>query len=130
MILVFSCGPQKKYIKYAVKKGETIRTIAKKYDMKTIDLLKLNPEVSRRPAPYTLIRIPDKKYAKFRSVSKSTHTHIVSPKETIYSISKKYLVSIDALNKANPTIKKGLKIGKRFKNWNGVDDSQKRYENC
>ena len=56
-----SCGQQKKYIQYKVKEGETMRTIAKKLDMKTKDLLRLNPDVGRKPDANTVIVIPNKK---------------------------------------------------------------------
>lgn len=56
-----SCGQQKKYIQYTVKQGETMRTIAKKLDMKTKDLLRLNPDISRKPDANTVIIIPNKK---------------------------------------------------------------------
>ena len=61
-ILTFtvSCGQQKKYIQYKVKEGETMRVIAKKLEMKTKDLLRLNPDVSRRPKANTVILIPSK----------------------------------------------------------------------
>ena len=50
-----SCGQQRKYIEYKVKKGETMRVIAKKLDMKTRDLLRLNPDVGRKPEVNTVI---------------------------------------------------------------------------
>lgn len=61
-----SCGQQKKYISYKVKKGETMRTIAKRLDMKTRDLLRLNPDVSRRPDANTVIIIPNKNVSKLK----------------------------------------------------------------
>ena len=68
-ILTFtvSCGQQKKFIQYKVIQGETMRVIAKKLDMKTKDLLRLNPDISRRPKANTIIIIPNKK-------SKVVHT--------------------------------------------------------
>lgn len=57
-----SCGQQKKYIQYKVKEGETMRNIAKKLDMKTKDLLRLNPDVDRRPVANTVIVIPNKQF--------------------------------------------------------------------
>lgn len=62
-ILTFtvSCGQQKKYIEYKVKEGETMRAIAKKLDMSTRDLLRLNPDISRKPAKNTVIIVPNKK---------------------------------------------------------------------
>ena len=46
-ILTFtvSCGQQKRYVSYKVQEGETMRDIAKRLDMKTKDLLRLNPDV-------------------------------------------------------------------------------------
>jgi LysM repeat protein len=61
-ILTFtvSCGQQKKFIQYKVVQGETMRVIAKKLDMKTKDLLRLNPDVGRKPEANTVIIIPNK----------------------------------------------------------------------
>lgn len=61
-ILTFtvSCGQQKKYIQYKVKEGESIGEIAKKLDMKTKDLLRLNPDVDKNPDANTVIIIPNK----------------------------------------------------------------------
>ena len=55
-----SCGQQRKYIQYKVKKGETMRVIAKKLDMKTRDLMRLNPDVGRKPEVHTVILVPSK----------------------------------------------------------------------
>lgn len=65
-ILTFtvSCGQQKRYVTYKIQEGETIRDIAKRLDMKTKDLLRLNPDVSRRPEANTLIVIPNPKIKK------------------------------------------------------------------
>ena len=62
-ILTFtvSCGQQKKYVQYQLKEGETMRTIAKRMEMKTKDLLRLNPDVGRKPEVDTFIIIPNKK---------------------------------------------------------------------
>jgi LysM repeat protein len=61
-ILTFtvSCGQQKKYLEYKVKEGETMRVIANKLDIKTRDLLRLNPDVGRKPKANTVIIIPNK----------------------------------------------------------------------
>ena len=58
--IAVSCGQQKKYVTYKVKQGETMRSIAKKLDIKTKDLLRLNPDVGRRPKADTEIFIPNK----------------------------------------------------------------------
>lgn len=53
-----SCGQQKQYVEYKVKKGETMRMIAKRLKMKTRELLELNEGVGRRPQENTVIIIP------------------------------------------------------------------------
>jgi LysM repeat protein len=56
-----SCSQQKKYVEYKVKEGETMRIIASKLDMKTSDLLRLNPNFGRKPEANSVIVIPNKK---------------------------------------------------------------------
>lgn len=111
---VFSANAQnqKKYITYTVKKGESIRKIAKRYKLKSKDLYRLNPDVKRRPKANTVILIPNVNYKEDAVVITPSKVHIVQPKETLFGISKKYSVSIDALKGANPILRSmGLKIG-------------------
>ncbi|WP_435254341.1 LysM peptidoglycan-binding domain-containing protein [Tenacibaculum sp. A30] len=70
-ILTFtvSCGQQKRYVSYKVQEGETMRDIADRLDMKTKDLLRLNPDVSRRPEANTVIVIPNPKLKNSTSTS-------------------------------------------------------------
>lgn len=88
-ILTFtvSCGQQKKYIEYKVKEGETMRVIANKLDMKTKDLLRLNPDVSRKPGTNTIIIIPNKEIKTAQNNTKNielnTKKNIKQPKDTI-----------------------------------------------
>jgi LysM repeat protein len=69
-----SCSQQKKYVEYNVKQGETMRTIAKDLDMKTKDLLRLNPNIGRKPAVNTVIIIPNKNTTSTNSDTKNTAT--------------------------------------------------------
>ena len=62
VVIASSFGQQKKYISYTVKKGETIKGIAKRLGIKTKDLLILNPDIGRKPVPETLIIIPNNEY--------------------------------------------------------------------
>lgn len=123
---------EKKYTSYIVKEGETIRSIAKDFDISTRDLLRLNPDVSRRPDSETVIIVPNKKYGKnmiesgFQNNSDGK-LYEVQPKETIYGISKKFDVSINDLIQANPALENGLKIGMKlhipqFKNTSEVNE--------
>ncbi len=60
--IAISCGQQKRYITYKVQEGETMRDIANRLDMKTRDLLRLNPDIGRKPVPNTTIIIPNPKF--------------------------------------------------------------------
>ncbi len=115
-ICVFSflgaCAQQKEYISYTVQEGESLKDIAKKFDVKSKTLSKLNPGISKRPNPNTVLLVPNVNYDENEVVVKASKTYIVQPKETLYGISKKFEVSIDSLKKENPQIDvEGLKIG-------------------
>jgi LysM repeat protein len=61
-ILTFavSCGQQKRYIQYRVKKGETMSKIAQKLEMKKKDLIRLNPDIDSEPKANSFIVVPEK----------------------------------------------------------------------
>lgn len=107
---------QKKYVSYTVKKGETIKSIAKTYKISKRDLLRLNPGVSKRPKPNTVIIVPNKNFGRVvRNTNKTNEKlYTVKPKETLFGISKKFGVHIDELKAINPTLKDGLKIGMKL----------------
>ena len=118
-----ACGQQKKYVSYTVKKGETIKTIAKDNDIKVRDLLRLNPDVSRKPDAMTVIIIPNRKYKTGESTSttvSTTHiykgkTHRVLRKETLFSIAQKYEISVEELKLANNMSSNSLRTGSLIK---------------
>ncbi|MEX1381832.1 LysM peptidoglycan-binding domain-containing protein [Lutibacter sp.] len=120
-ILVFCAfslvAQQKKYVSYTVKKGETMKSIAKHYDVSTRDLLRLNPDVSRKPRANTVIIVPNKNYGKSISEAGETETkiYIVKPKETLFGISSKHNITIEELKGANSGLENGLKIGMHLK---------------
>ena len=126
VVIASSCGQQKKYISYTVKKGETLKGIAKRLGIKTKDLLSLNPDVGRKPTPETLIIIPNKDYQIIKEVPVSSEInnsvdtldeetfeedvmndfvlHKVSKGDTFYNLTRAYNVSKDQLNELNPSI--------------------------
>ncbi len=61
---LLSCSQQKRYISYTVKDGETMRDIAKRIDVKTEDLVRLNPDVGESPSTNSVIIIPNPEYKK------------------------------------------------------------------
>lgn len=57
--ITISCGQQKRYVSYKVQEGENMSDIAERLEMDTKDLLRLNPDVGKKPAPNTVIVIPN-----------------------------------------------------------------------
>lgn len=111
---------QKKYVSYEVKKRESLKSIAKNYNLSTKALSKLNPGVSRKPVMGTIIIVPNKSYGKPAGATvinegvktgESNDLYVVKPKETLYGISKKFNTSTEELIAANPQLTDGLKIG-------------------
>ncbi|CAM1333932.1 LysM peptidoglycan-binding domain-containing protein [Tenacibaculum aestuariivivum] len=92
-ILTFavSCGQQKRYVSYKVQKGETMRDIATRLDLKTKDLLRLNPDVGRRPVENTVIIIPNPETKKATSSSKNNN----NSKDVINEADKEQLTDND-----------------------------------
>ena len=127
LTIAISCGQQKKYIQYTVQKGQTMRTIAKDLDMKVRDLLRLNPNVGRRPDPNTLIIVPNSskvqtlryneklaqqkdslRIAQEKDVlveeNKKYVLHSVVKGDTFYNLTRLYNVTQEYLNKINPNL--------------------------
>ena len=135
MVVATSCAQQKKYVSYTVKRGETMKQIAKRLDMKTRDLLRLNPDVGRRPEPNTVIIIPNKNFTEKNTTTdtdvieekndsivvvkdeididelkKSFVVHQVKNGDTFYNLTRFYNVSEDELKELNPELSEGLKL--------------------
>lgn len=111
-ILAFSFNgfSQEKNTTHKVGKGETITSIAQKYNVTPYDIYKLNPDAQSGLKPNSILLIP-KKGSVPKAIDKDK-THKVEPKETLFGIEKKYGVSDEALKKANPELEKvGLQIG-------------------
>jgi LysM repeat protein len=112
----FSGYSQANNIKHTVAKGETITQIAKKYNVTALEIYKLNPDAQSGLKPNSILLIP-----KVVNVTKTTtavkpianpKTHLVTAKETLFAIEKKYGITDEALKNANPDLEKnGLKVG-------------------
>jgi LysM repeat protein len=99
------------YRKHKVVQGETITQIAHKYNCTPSEIFSLNPDAQNGIQPDAVIIIPNAK----TTLETADNSHLVAPKETLYSISKLYSVSIEELQNANPTlISEGLKAGQNL----------------
>lgn len=125
-----------KIIKHNVKSGESIYSIAKKYDVTQAEIFDLNPKLKGAVLGLKQeVKIPNKKYkpeekkpkvaknevvvvakTERTSTSEPYITHKVESKETLYSLAKKYNVSMESICDLNPELKTGnLKVGAKLK---------------
>ena len=105
--------------------GETLYSIAKKYNVGVDEMKKLNPNASNglsigdellipgRPVEQTIKRGDAPSGNTVANPSNTSHT--VASGETLYSISRKYNVSVDDLKSWNPETSSGLKVGQVLK---------------
>ncbi|MFB9107543.1 LysM peptidoglycan-binding domain-containing protein [Flavobacterium gyeonganense] len=120
-----SAFSQGKVIKYTVSAGETINQIAQKFKVTPYDIYELNPDARTSLKPNTVLLIPNNS-GKTASVKKDENLtkktgntkeviHEVLPKETFFSIRKKYDISEEDLKAANPFLEKtGVQIGQKL----------------
>lgn len=115
---------QDKYVKHTVAKGETITLIAQKYKVTPFDIYKLNPDSQNGIELNSVLLIPPSSAEPTVIPPKQTQpkanpnptTHLVQPKETLFSLSRQYGVSVEAIKEANADLlKEGLKIGQTIK---------------
>ena len=109
------------FISHQVTSGETLYSIAKKYNLKEKEIIKLNPDAKERVYEGLVLILPASAGASKETTASTPQedirfkTHKVRRKETLYSISKKYDVTQDAIKKYNKrlyseTLRKGDKI--------------------
>ncbi len=108
-----------KYIIHQVEPQQTLYAISRKYNVSVKEIVEANPSVDIENLkidqvlriPYTKSVKQDLKENKVK-ISGDTIYHTVLVQETLYSISKRYDISIDEIMAVNPSIAKdGLKAG-------------------
>ena len=114
----FGAFAQQNFIKHKVEPGETVTKIAQKYQITPANILTLNPDAQNGLKPDMMLLIPKGNGAIIKETEKvltQNKTHIVSAKETVYSLTKLYNVTEDELQKSNPGLAtNGLKIGEEL----------------
>jgi cell wall-associated NlpC family hydrolase len=116
-----SAFSQENYTKHTVSKGETITQIAAHYHIKSSAIYELNPDAKKGIKFKSVLLIPTIVSKSKNTASDITSTypekkHTVLPKETLYGIAKQYRVTVEDLNKINPTLQKsGLKKGDKIR---------------
>lgn len=103
-----------KSIKHTVSEGESIYTIAKKYNVTEKEIFDLNPKAKGILALKTVLTIPKSAKKKVEPPKKvlKGNTYIVQNGESFYTISRKFNVGYETLTELNTDIKpENLQIG-------------------
>ena len=118
-LIIFSNSAQD-FKTHKVMAGETIESIAKIYRVTPFDIYALNPDAKTQLQLNSILIIPKSRVLETPIKTESKEllnykSHKVKRKETLYSISKKYNVTIDEIKKHNTrlysnNLKKGDKI--------------------
>lgn len=99
------------FYNHTVVEGNSIINLHKMYSCSVDEIINLNPGVERGLDVGQIILLPAKR---------TTFYHTVKPKETLYSLSKLFLVSIDTIQKYNLNSIEVLKIGQNLKIVDGI----------
>ena len=121
LILLFNCATIKAqdYKTHRVKKGETIFSIAKEYNVTPFDVYRLNPDAKDGIKVNSVLIIPKSKVEDTPTVTEQVFIgykkHKVKRKETLYGLASKYNVTQDDIKKHNKwlyaeNLKKGDKL--------------------
>lgn len=99
---------------HKVQSGETLYGLSKKYVCTVEEIKKLNPQLNQSELQIgQVLAIPVRGTVVESSSYKQGETikHVVQPKETLYGLSKRYGVSVAAIQNQNQGIlKKGLQV--------------------
>ncbi|WP_374172218.1 LysM peptidoglycan-binding domain-containing protein [Flavobacterium tructae] len=105
-------------VSHQVVAKESLFSIARQYNVSVLDLENLNKNLLQNGLQVgQTIAIPNKRKTldgRVRVINQETVFHVVEPKETKFSIAKKYGISIDQLESQNPEIVNGLIVGNKL----------------
>ena len=119
-IFLMAYGQQapERFIKHKVKKKETLYGLARQYSI-TIDQIKeFNPLIEKIGLKKKMILqipiYPEIELPKAVPLAEGLVKYLVQPKETKWRLAYRYGVTIQELERLNPQIKEGLKIGQEI----------------
>lgn len=106
------------YYIHLVKKGQTVYSIAKAYNVSPNDIFNSNPgseigiqENTALKIPLNVTSTPFNNYQELESKDTTIINHITIPGDNIYRLSKQYNTSLETIYQLNPTLKDTLKVG-------------------
>jgi LysM repeat protein len=101
------------YQSYTVPPKMTFYSLEKKFGVKAEELMALNPEIQEKGGlkEGMVIRIPEKKPDLGIVNTENFNFYEVKPKQTEFSLTRKFGIGYQELLDLNPDLKKGLKAG-------------------
>ncbi|MFI5150140.1 MAG: LysM peptidoglycan-binding domain-containing protein [Bacteroidia bacterium] len=105
----------KKYYIHTVEQGQTLYGIARAYALEVNEIIVENPEAIDGIKPGQELKIPYLKSLRNSYENTKPLTHKTEAGQTLYSISKQYGVTVEAIQRLNPELKDGLKAGQVIK---------------
>ncbi len=93
------------YLEHKVEPGHTLFSLSKRYKIPMEEIIKLNPTAAQGLKVGQILKIPQKG----KTGSKNTYT--VKDGDTLFSLSRKFNVSMEEILRMNPQVKTGLKAG-------------------
>jgi len=127
--------------RYTVQKSEGLYRISKNFEVSQEELVKFNPQLQTEGLKYgQTILVPVKGAAPVKQTTAKDKgkaaaedapayiKHVIQPKETLYALSKKYGVSVEELQAANPTLSQNMPIGATLLIPTGAKPAEKTQE--
>jgi cell wall-associated NlpC family hydrolase len=107
---------EKAIITHRIKKGETPAKIAKQYGISVDEILKINNGINPKNLKVgSLIKVPTKQLTKSNQQKSSDKVvYTVKKGDTLYSISKRYSISIEEIKKLNNIRENALAVGTKL----------------
>jgi len=106
---------QEQYRSHKVEQGETVYSISKKYGISEAAIYQLNPDARNGIGTNNILIIPSDDIISAGSTPVEFKKHRVKRKETLFSISQKYGITVDDIRKYNKHLySKGLKKGEKL----------------
>jgi membrane-bound lytic murein transglycosylase D len=101
---------------HSVKKGESLKSIAKHYDTTVKEIMVLNSLKSKRVKTGQLLMITNSSPSKesVSSVKIATKTYTVKSGDTVYSIAQKHAISVDDLKRWNSNMSDQIQSGQKL----------------
>jgi LysM repeat protein len=100
----------KYYYIHIVKKGETLYSISRGYNVSQVEVAMENPDIYLGLQIDQALKIPIKDQ-QIRAANEDDNYiyHVVRRKETLFSLSRRYEISMEDIIKTNPEVEQGLK---------------------